>query len=221
MSLEHILDIAFAFRKSKALLSAVELRLFDVLAEGPQSAHDLTGRLGLHGRGARDFLDALVALKLLDPILSRHTELRSRFLREAQLASGLDHPNICTIHEVGEAAGEPYIAMQYIEGETLRQIRNDGPLALESMLSISLQVADALAEAHENGIVHRDIKPNNILVTEEVLVKLIDFVIAKQLLTDEGGTTIWLTHSGQRPMTPEYASPEQIQEAEVTPATDV
>ena len=66
MSLEHILDIAFAFRKSKALLSAVELRLFDVLAEGPQSAHDLTGRLGLHGRGARDFLDALVALKLLD-----------------------------------------------------------------------------------------------------------------------------------------------------------
>jgi len=127
-------------------------------------------QLGSGGMGevylAQDVrLGRSVALKLLDPGLTGDSPTRTRFLREARLASALDHANICTIHEVGEAADRLFIAMQYVEGETLRRVIDGRALSLDSLLSIGLQVADALAAAHSQGIVHRDIKPANIIIT--------------------------------------------------------
>src|SRR4029453_10438808 len=110
---------------------------------------------GLHRR---------VALKLLPGAIAADDTARKRLVREAQAAAGLDHPNICTIYEVGEANGHSYIAMQYIDGETLAERLKRGPLDLPSAISLGRQVAEALAEAHRLGIVHRDIKPQNIML---------------------------------------------------------
>ena len=151
-----------------------------------------------------------VALKLLDPSLLDDTEQRTRFLREARLASVLDHPNICTIHQVGEAAGRLFIAMQYIEGQTLKQVINGRPLSLDCLLSISLQVADALTAAHAQGIIHRDIKSGNIIVTPRGQAKVLDFGLAKLLerAEDEEADND-LTMTGAVMGTPSSMSPEQ------------
>jgi serine/threonine protein kinase len=132
--------------------------------------YTILSKLGAGGMGdvhlARDSrLARNVALKLLDPDLIDNSQQRTRFLREARLASALDHPNVCTIHEVGEASGRLFIAMQYVEGQTLKQVIDGRPLSLDRLLSIGLQVADALSTAHRQGIVHRDIKPGNIIIT--------------------------------------------------------
>src|SRR6185436_19865928 len=137
------------------------------LLRGRIGPYSIQKQLGAGGMGevflAKDVrLGRMVALKLLDPSLTGDTQSRLRFLREARLASTLDHPNICTVHEVGEANGRPFIAMQFVEGETLKQTIGGQPMSLESLLSISLQVADALAAAHAQGIIHRDIKTRNI-----------------------------------------------------------
>ncbi|HEV8370499.1 MAG TPA: serine/threonine-protein kinase, partial [Pyrinomonadaceae bacterium] len=130
---------------------------------GHQIGHYLIQKqLGSGGMGevylAQDIgLERRVALKLVDPTVTGDSATRARFLREARLASALDHPNICTIHEVGEAEGRLFIAMQYVEGETLRRVIGGRPLSLDSLLSIALQVADALSAAHAQGIIHRDI----------------------------------------------------------------
>ena len=119
-------------------------------------------------------------------------------MREAQAAATLDHPNVCAIYEVGEHDGRPFIAMQYIEGETLADRMARGPLSLRDSVTIAEQVADALAQAHARGIVHRDIKPQNIMLqADRGLVKVLDFGLAKQARLDHGGTTMPLDHGGR------------------------
>ncbi len=194
---------------------------------GRQVGHYLIQkRLGSGGMGevylARDVrLGRNVALKLLDPVLTGDGATRMRFLREARLASALDHPNICTIHEVGEASGRLFIAMQYVEGETLRRVIDGRPLSLDSLLSIGLQVADALAAAHSQGIVHRDIKPGNIIITPRGQAKVLDFGLAKLLERVEGEAETHLTMTGAVMGTPASMSPEQARGERVDHRSDI
>lgn len=172
----------------------------------------ILSRLGSGGMGdvylAEDSrLGRRVALKLLRPSLVGNTQSRSRFIREARLASALDHPNICTIHEIGEASGVLFIAMQYLEGNTLKQVINDQPSSLDSLVSVSLQVGNALATAHAQGIIHRDIKSSNIIITPRGQAKVLDFGLARPMKREEGDTE--LTLDGAVMGTPSYMSPEQ------------
>jgi serine/threonine protein kinase len=167
------------------------------------------GGMGKVYRATDMRLGRRVALKLLETALIGDSQHRTRFLREARLASSLDHPNICTVHEVGEIDGALFIAMQYVDGQTLRKIVNGRALDLDSQLSISLQVADALAEAHEAGIIHRDIKPGNIIVTSKGQAKVLDFGLAKLLERAEGEAETHLTLTGAVMGTPASMSPEQ------------
>jgi serine/threonine-protein kinase len=183
-------------------------------------------RLGAGGMGevylAEDTrLGRKVALKVLAPALVADSQSRIRFLREARLASVLDHPNICTIHEVGEADGQYFISMQYVEGETLKQVIGGRPLSLESVLSISLQVVDALRAAHEQGIIHRDIKSNNILITARGQAKVLDFGLAKLLEKEAGRAEEDLTRTGAMLGTPAYMSPEQARGVRVDHRSDI
>jgi len=121
-----------------------------------------------------------VAIKLLPPDLTRDETAKQRFLQEAQAASALDHPNICTIFEINETDdGQLYLVMAYYEGETLKQRIERGPLALDDAVDIATQVGQGLSEAHGAGIVHRDIKPANLLVAKSGVVKILDFGLAK------------------------------------------
>ncbi len=190
---------------------------------GPYS---IQKQLGSGGMGevylAQDVrLGRNVALKLLDPGFTEDSETRTRFLREARLASSLDHPNICTIHEVGEAGGRLFIAMQHVEGETLRKVIAGRPLNLDSLLSISLQVADALAAAHAQGIIHRDIKPGNIIITPHGQAKVLDFGLAKLLERAEGEAETHLTMTGAVIGTPAAMSPEQARGERVDHRSDI
>src|SRR5262249_35865338 len=174
-------------------------------------AYQIITQLGAGGMGevflAQDTrLGRKVALKLFDSM--GDSQSRARFLREAQLASALDHPNICAIYEIGEAAGRHFIAMQYVEGKTLDQLIAGQPLELDSLLSISLQVAAALATAHSQGIIHRDIKPSNIIVTPRGQAKVLDFGLAR-LLGEEPGQQNELTSGAVVMGTPAYMSPDQ------------
>jgi serine/threonine protein kinase/TolB-like protein/Tfp pilus assembly protein PilF len=190
---------------------------------GPYSVHE---QIGSGGMGevylAQDVrLGRKVALKLLDPHLIGDTKTRARFFREARLAASLDHPNICTVHEVGEAEGRPYIAMQFIQGQTLRQLIGGRPLELHALLSIGLQVGDALAAAHVRGIIHRDIKPANIIVTAQGQPKVLDFGIAKLLEQEEDEAATHLTMTGAVMGTPASMSPEQARGERVDHRTDI
>ena len=183
-------------------------------------------KLGCGGMGevylAQDVrLGRSVALKLLDPDLTRDRATRERFLREARLASSLDHANICTIHEVGEADDRLFIAMQYVEGHTLREVIDGQPLSLDSLLSIGLQVADALAAAHSQAIVHRDIKPANIMTTSRGQAKVLDFGLAKLLEPGEREAETHLTMTGAVMGTPVCMSPEQARGEWVDHRSDV
>lgn len=186
----------------------------------------LDQRLGAGGMGkvylAHDIrLGRKVALKLLDPRLLDDTEQRTRFLREARLASVLDHPNICTIHQVGEAAGRLFIAMQYVDGKTLKQMIDGRPLSLDCLLSISLQVADALAVAHAQGIIHRDIKAGNIIITPRGQAKVLDFGLAKLMERAEEEADNDLTITGAIMGTPSSMSPEQARGERTDHRSDV
>ncbi len=149
-------------------------------------AYRLERLLGAGGMGevylAHDErLDRKVALKLLAETLGADPRWRRRFLREARLASALDHPNVCTIHEVGETEGRAWIAMQLVEGRTVRELVGGRPLPPEEWVPLALQVAEALAAAHERGIVHRDVKATNVVVTPRGQAKVLDFGIARRL----------------------------------------
>src|SRR5918996_354230 len=163
----------------------------------------ITEKLGAGGQGTvykavDERLGRTVVIKVLSPELTAREVNLKRFEREAQLASSLDHPNICTIYGLHESDGLHYIAMQYIEGKNVRQLVNGRPLALESALSIAYQVADALTAAHSKGIIHRDIKAGNVMVTSSGLVKVLDFGLAKLLDGDGGkkGADVHLTELG-------------------------
>jgi serine/threonine protein kinase/tetratricopeptide (TPR) repeat protein len=160
-------------------------------------------------------LKRFVALKFLPPHLMNSPELKERFLVEAQAAAALSHPNICVIHEVGESVEYPYIAMEYVEGETLRDRIRKGPLKSEEALAIVGQVASGLAEAHQKGIIHRDIKSANIMVTDKGQAKVMDFGLAKF----SGGSS--LTKSQTTLGTVAYMSPEQARGGKMDRRTDI
>jgi serine/threonine protein kinase/tetratricopeptide (TPR) repeat protein len=193
---------------------------------GKEIAHyRITARLGDGGMGvvykAEDSrLGRNVALKFLPDDLARDPNALERFTREARAASALDHPNICTIYEIGEADGITFIAMQYLEGATLKQLIGTQPMSLDQVLDIGTQIADALDAAHAKGIIHRDIKPANIFVDNRNRVKLLDFGLAKQANADRGATIVSdatilndtdanLTSPGTAVGTVAYMSPEQ------------
>ncbi|HVR11514.1 MAG TPA: protein kinase, partial [Thermoanaerobaculia bacterium] len=185
------------------------------------SHYRILGPLGGGGMGvvyqAQDLsLERVVALKFLPPELTRDEDSKTRFLQEARAASALDHPNICTIHEVGETdEGQLYLAMACYDGETLKQRLQRGALPIDEALETAQQVARGLVKAHRHGIVHRDIKPANLMITADEIVKILDFGIAK--LAGAAG----LTRIGSSLGTPGYMSPEQARGEEVDPRTDV
>ncbi len=157
-----------------------------------------------------------VALKFLQPWVARDEALRARFQREARAASALDHPNICTIHEIDETEdGRLFIVMAYYRGETLDKKIDRGPLAMDDAFDIAIQVARGLARAHELGIVHRDVKPANILLTEDSTAKILDFGLAKRAGRAD------LTLPGWIMGTASYMSPEQARGEKVDPRTDI
>ena len=161
-------------------------------------------------------LKRMVAIKLLPPDLTRDDTAKQRFLQEAQAASALDHPNICTIFEINETDdGQLYLVMAHYDGETLKERIARGPLALDDALDIATQVGQGLAEAHGAGIVHRDIKPANLLVTKSGVVKILDFGLAK-LAGTEG-----VTQTGTTVGTVAYMSPEQARGQQVDHRTDI
>ncbi|MSU61907.1 MAG: hypothetical protein EXS31_05855 [Pedosphaera sp.] len=170
-------------------------------------------------------LDRPVALKLLAPESAGNVQHRQRFLTEAKAVAALNHPNICTIHDVGEAEdGRPFIAMELLEGETLTDRLKRGSPEISELMEIGLQVAEALAAAHAKGIVHRDIKPSNLHVTAEGRLKVLDFGLAKRLTAEsatEEAATLMQTQHGQVLGTPNYMSPEQALAREVDARTDL
>src|SRR5271169_6369128 len=182
--------------------------------------YEIVAELGQGGMGvvykARDpFIGRLVALKTITPELVSDPEILQRFYREAQSAGTLQHPNIVTVFDLGEFEGHPYIAMEFVEGESLQNIiARQAKIPLAAKLKLLEQVCSGLDHAHKNGIVHRAIKPGNILVKNDGTVKVVDFGIVKLESTT-------LTKTGMFMGTIQYASPEQLNEGKVDQRSDL
>src|ERR1700741_2103631 len=186
-------------------------------------------KLGVGGQGtvykATDGkLGRTVVVKVLPELTAREANLR-RFEREARLASSLDHPNICTIFDLDEVDGVHFIAMQHVEGKNVRQLVAGHPLDLKTTVLIGLQVADALTAAHSRGIIHRDIKSGNVMVTPSGQVKVLDFGLAK-LLDDDAARTSGIHHTELTEVgipygTATYAAPEQARGDRVDARADI
>src|SRR5258706_409181 len=176
-------------------------------------------------------LERYVALKFLPDNLTNDAQALERFRREAMAASALNHANICTVHDIGEQNGRPFLAMEFIEGETLRQHVNGKPLPVEEILNLGIQIADALDAAHTEGIIHRDIKPANIFVTKRGQAKVLDFGLAKLISKRDDATEVSdSSHPGlENPIsivgvisgTPSYMSPEQIRGDDLDVRADI
>ncbi|MCZ6877986.1 MAG: bifunctional serine/threonine-protein kinase/formylglycine-generating enzyme family protein [Acidobacteria bacterium] len=169
-------------------------------------------------------LDRKVALKFLAEEMQQDSNSRLRFLREAKSAASLDHPYICKIYAVGEERGKSFIAMEYVQGATLKARLAKGPVKVKEALKIAVEIAEALEEAHKKKIVHRDIKPSNIMLTGTGHVKVMDFGLAKHLPASEGEEqeqTADLTQKGSALGTVPYMSPEQIRGKPVDTRSDI
>src|ERR1700744_768904 len=152
--------------------------------------YEIQRRLGAGGSGvvylADDtLLQRPVVLKILRTGELSAEQMRSTILREARLASAIEHPNVCAIYEVGESGDQAFIAMQYVPGQSLDQLIARGPANLQLVLSVGIQIADGLQAAHALGIFHRDLKPQNVMLTEGGLVKILDFGLARRLAPEE------------------------------------
>ncbi|HEX8735825.1 MAG TPA: serine/threonine-protein kinase, partial [Pyrinomonadaceae bacterium] len=232
------IEILLAAHESEdSILDSIEIGLARSLAsrelkKGERlGAFEIESLIGSGGMGevylARDVrLNRPVAIKILPPTSAADAQAKRRLLREAKSAAALEHPHICTIHEIGEENSLSFIVMQYVEGKTLADILKNRPLNLFEALNIAMQIADALSEAHAHNVIHRDIKPANIVISAHNQVKVLDFGLAKKISTEAlenegaGGSSL-LSAPGLILGTASYMSPEQARGDEVDARTDI
>ena len=213
LSLEETLPASL----TKTLVTPPPVLSKDTLIAGKYRILDEIGRggMGVVYKAEDIRLKRTVALKFLPPELTHVPDVKARFMREAQAAAALDHPNICTVYEFDEADDRTFISMAYVEGRSLKKKLESGPVELEEALNIATQVAEGLREAHKKGIIHRDIKSGNIMVTERGQAKVMDFGLARKT------ESTLLTREGAAMGTVAYMSPEQAQGEKVDQRTDI